>query len=492
MITLIRLLTLCFISAVNMIACVNAFSTEIDRVQLVRALPQSGFNRDMISFNNKAFFLYESPRGLWQSDGTANGTKVIKSFPNGSTCEFIIQRWGNDYAPSQSSNPIVLNSHFYFYVQNYYGETELWKSNGTTSGTVRIKHVGNEWFSSYAMLNNIIYLLGDRSLWRTNGTTAGTWKVASLNNASSLVAFNDRLFFTASDLTHDRELWVSNGIATGTKLFVDIKTFDTTYPCGEGDCTDSSSWLRDLIVHRNILYFIADDGIHGRELWKTNGTKSGTHMVADCQPGSQGSYFENPVAIGNHLLFTGCDELHGCELWKTDGTSDGTFLLTDLKPGTGSSLALEFFAAKMNDELYFTTWNHLWKTDGTRNGTKLVKSGLSNSYTESSSAILDDRLYFCGGLTDDNDELWVTDGTSNGTELVKEIFPGRDTYGNFHPSIPRNFVTVGNFILFDAYYEVDSTSGYNIYKEGLFSLERSTISISPFLLPLLLDRKVAK
>ena len=51
----------------------------------------------------------------------------------------------------------------------------------------------------------------------------------------------------------------------------------------------SSSGPADLTNVNGTLYFQADDGAHGFELWKSDGTAAGTVMVKDIDPGSTGS-----------------------------------------------------------------------------------------------------------------------------------------------------------------------------------------------------------
>src|SRR4051812_2447059 len=42
-----------------------------------------------------------------------------------------------------------------------------------------------------------------------------------------------------------------------------------------------SSKPSDLTAIGNLLYFTAGDGAYGRELWRSDGTRAGTRMVAD-------------------------------------------------------------------------------------------------------------------------------------------------------------------------------------------------------------------
>ncbi len=115
---------------------------------------------------------------------------------------------------------------------------------------------------------------------------------------TSLTQVGSTLFFAANDGVHGVELWKSDGTAAGTKMVKDI------HPGSK------SSWPENLVNVNGTLFFFADDGVHGNELWKSNGTAAGTKMVKDIHPGPKGQFGGNstqvygpPVVVGSRIFF---------------------------------------------------------------------------------------------------------------------------------------------------------------------------------------------
>ena len=101
----------------------------------------------------------------------------------------------------------------------------------------------------------------------------------------------------------------------------------------------------------NTLYFVANDGTYGYELWKSDGTAAGTVMVKDIYSGSSSSSPYYLTAVGNTLYFRANDGTNGYELWKSDGTASGTVMVKDIYNGSGGSNPSDLTA--VGNTLYF-------------------------------------------------------------------------------------------------------------------------------------------
>ena len=160
-----------------------------------------------------------------------------------------------------------------------------------------------------------------------------------------------------------------------------VADLEATFP------SHDKAWfeLPETQVVGDLVFFLEEDGVHGRELWRSDGTPLGTFMVRDlCQGscGSRTSWIGLMAALGDELVFVANDGVHGLELWRTDGTAIGTSLVIDLEPGYDSSLP--YFLTGAAGQVFFLARTEaqgagLWRTDGTAKGTYKVSP---NSPTE--------------------------------------------------------------------------------------------------------------
>ncbi|MCQ6262715.1 hypothetical protein MLD55_12300 [Alcanivorax sp. MM125-6] len=161
-----------------------------------------------------------SSRELWVSDGTEAGTELVRD----------IQVVGR--------RSIAFNGQLFF--AGFDGQqTELWKSDGTAAGTVMVSDINpgtsngsDPAFSGFAVYEGALYFAADDGngnveLWKTDGSEAGTVKVAEINPTgaalpSGLQVIGNGLLFAADDGVSGCEPWLTDGTEAGTRQVADI------------------------------------------------------------------------------------------------------------------------------------------------------------------------------------------------------------------------------------------------------------------------------
>ena len=235
-------------------------------------------------------------------------------------------------------------------------------------------------------------------------------------------------------------------IAFGSGVFVDIVK-------GAG-----SSSPAHFAAMGNHLYFSANDGINGSELWKTDGTVTGTMMVKDLNPGANGSHPTGLTAFNNALYFAATDA-NGTELWKSDGTATGTLLFKEFVPGLGSGTPTNIWVD--GNQLRFKAAQESWSSDGTLAGTVVQ----APSFTDNPYAKLGNWYYFAGSDSNGT-ELWRSDALSYSGQLFKDLYPGSTTYQwpSFNTIV--NSSNPGNFFLFNntLYFSATDANGRELWK----------------------------
>jgi ELWxxDGT repeat protein len=284
-----------------------------------------------------AAFTDEDGFELWKTDGTEAGTGMVADIDPRPVSY-------SDQVGSSSPHELTEAGGALFFAATTGAVTagrrgvELWRSDGTAAGTVIVRDinpVGDSNPSELIEIGGTVYFAADDGasgveLWKSDGTRAGTKRVKDINgigssNPRSLTEMNGTLYFTAyKNPQQGRELWKSDGTAAGTVLVKDLNLLrpppydstpiDDSDVLGTSDETGSSD-PAELIVVDNTLFFSAFDPLHGRELWRSNGTANGT-TVDDIAPGPAGSAPNQLFATGGRLYFTADDGSSGREIWS--------------------------------------------------------------------------------------------------------------------------------------------------------------------------------
>jgi ELWxxDGT repeat protein len=370
---------------------------------------------------------------LWRSDGTAAGTWMVRDLCPG-------------LCSSQPMHLSAIGPWLYFGADDGTHGHELWRTDGTSVGFTLVLDVRSGRPSSYPAFmtelgGGILFHASAtddvRTLFRLEEATPTAVVLATgVDEQRPLTPVGGRVVFAASfDSPTGSELWSTDGTLAGTGMLKDIMPGPlgglfgfTLYP-----------GISSQAVVGGTLFFAADDGVHGAEVWATDGTPAGTVMVADILPGTEGSYASCMVDYGGVLLFSASGAFDDSELWRSDGTPAGTGLVADLEPGSQGSHPCELVRVGPRVVFRATSTTHgteLWATDGSAAGTHLVvdaRPGPESAFTHFFASLTGggDRLLFFADDGVHGMEPWVSDGTAVGTQLLADLAPGGlDVYAN--------------------------------------------------------------
>ena len=265
---------------------------------------------------------------LWISDGTKEGTSFVKEIVN-----YTHSLHGYNYGITGPFYPL--------------GDKIIW--------------IEDNYNTSFADSNGV-------ELWISDGTEEGTHIIKDVNPGTGdgviswggIILYEDKYYFQGNDGVNGAELWVTDGTSEGTTMIKDIAQDGSSSP---------NFW--DVEIYEGKMYFYADDGVNGNELWVSNGTENGTMMVKDLRVGAGDSTLVGIYPIfhqfNGNIYFTASDGVHGLELWVTDGTESGTRMVNDLYRNTGSSYIHGFMT--LGDKLIFAGYEpingiELWYLQG--------------------------------------------------------------------------------------------------------------------------------
>ena len=329
----------------------------------------------------------------------------------------------NQFPGSYPKGLKLIGNDLLFSSKTSYSYNEPFKYNVVTKKLTLIKEdsqttpcniVSNEFYE----INQKIFFLNSNSsnleLFELNLATNSVTKIKVIatyysSDKLKVKVYNNKLFIVLKD-----KLYVSDGTAAGTSQITKMQYVSENLAEKDGS-----------------IYFFGSNGSSGKELWKSDGTATGTTLVKDLTPYGSSAINGNEYVynINGQIVFPATAE-YNYGLWSTDGTDAGTIKFFDF---SGGNLSFAPFENTGSDKLIFKNNNQLWITDGTENGTKATEttSGYSLikkliSFKDKTFISTDNKIYY-----------------KNKSDLIQEL----PTYLNKSLDI----ITVsseGNFLIF--------------------------------------------
>jgi len=290
----------------NVVADLSATSTSIYATSVY-----SVGSTDYFSFGGSpSSGVYSWFSGLFTDLATTATFSTLPGFGS----EYVHIRNGSPFFLDGTLTPVDLDTR----------ATMTLNSGGGSLGTSYVDEVGD-----------LLYLWTNRG-----GTTYDVWAfnksdlsftqvtfIASSNSTVQSVKIGSTIYFNPYTDSTGSTLYSISGL-TYTPV-------STVNPSGYN--------ISSLKVFNSKVYFTANDGISGYELWSSDGTPAGTSLYLDLNPGSSNSWATVGGVIGDYLIL----EASG-KVYRSKGTMNSTACLS-----CGTNLSLLGGATSWEDRMFY-------------------------------------------------------------------------------------------------------------------------------------------
>jgi ELWxxDGT repeat protein len=422
-------------------------------------VPLSGDPQHLTEINNQLFFTVIddlNDRELWSSDGTSAGTDQVKNINAGSQDANI-----------QQVTPVG-NRVFFVADDGIRGEA-VWVADpvaGTVTLAADVSGSSTDKVSGLTEFNGGVAFFNDSAgVHHTDGTTTTlltTNTPVDLEGANPLfVEANGLLFLVFDEVGFGEELFTitpagaisrvddlyagATGsdprqlVAFNNQIYFSASSFDGTGVTGVelfssdgvtisevkdiNGSVGASSFPMDLTASAGQLYFTADDGTNGREVWVSDGSV-GSAQLLEVRSGAISANPTNLTAANGMLYFAANNGSNGNEPFVSDGTPAGTIMIGNLN--SGDSNPSDFLG--VGSTVYFSafqsaTGRELYRTDGTFAGTAIVEDldlGPASTNPVPLADAGSDRVLVAAGTGIDR-ALWAAGGPIAGISIASHF-----------------------------------------------------------------------
>ncbi len=353
------------------------------------------------------FFADDGVHGeeLWASDGTTVGTRLAFDVEPGPFSSFTA-----DLKTSSADGRLIV----FFPSRHFLDGFDLYGSDGSPTGSGPLLPAEVFADGRHLRAGNRLYFVGrddahGSELWATDGTGLGTVRLTdfvspdpfrSESAEPSLLALGDRVVAPVLLPSGEEELWISDGTVGGTRRLAEVYPFLEAPLAGAG---------AQFLARGGVLYFVSTaEGDETAALWRTNLTAGGTSAVKSLDLSTPSFRRWMLFNLPEKILIFGDSPSFGSTLWSSDGTASETRVVGRVEMSDVPPIVF-------GNRLWFSGgFREVWSTDGTASGTNAFRSPSGASFEINKLGVLGDRLVFVGRR-----DLTETDGTPEGTSRIE-------------------------------------------------------------------------